>query len=97
MASEEESTSDSLDTTKTDIPDNLLGYVRDQIVDTFKQSKFSAEIHHTQGSSPKLVVSCGNQPSKISKSKGIQCSRIFFVSFSLCFFLFLSVGFSFLF
>ena len=70
MASEEESTSDSLDTTKTKIPEHLLGYVRDKLVHSFTQLKFSAEIHHTQGQSPKLVVSCGNPARQTSKSIG---------------------------
>ena len=60
MASEEDSTSDCLDTTETDLPEDLLDYVRDQVVDYIKKSEFSAKIQHTQGQSPKLVLSFGN-------------------------------------
>ena len=62
MASEEEltSASDSLDTTEIDLPEDVLGYVRDQVVDYIKKTEFSAKIQHTQGQSPKLVLSFGN-------------------------------------
>ena len=62
MASEEEltSASDSLDTTEIDLPEALLDYVRDQVVDYIKKTEFSAKIQHTQGQSPKLVLSFGN-------------------------------------
>ena len=57
MASEEELTSDSIDTTETDIPEALLGYARDHVIDHIKQTKFSAKIQHIEGQSPKLVLS----------------------------------------
>ena len=62
MASEEEltSASDSLDTTETHLPEDVLDYVRDQVVDYIKKTEFSAKIQHTQGQSPKLVLSFGN-------------------------------------
>ena len=77
MASEEEFTSDSLDTTETDLPEALLGYVRDQVVDYIKQTKFSAKIQHTEGQSPKLVLSFGN----LARQNGKSMSKYEFVVF----------------
>ena len=68
MASEEELTSDSLDTTETDLPKSLSSYVRDQVLDYIKQTEFSAKIQHIQGQSPKLVLSFGNLARQNGKS-----------------------------
>ena len=68
MASEEELTSDSLDTTETDIPEALLGYLRDQVVGYIKQTKFSAKFQHTEGQSPKLVLSFESKDHRNCKS-----------------------------
>ena len=65
MASEEDLTSDSLDVTETAVPDDLLDYVRDKVVDYVKQAKyFSATIQHIQGQSLTLVLSFGNKVGK---------------------------------
>ena len=65
MASEQDVTSDSLDSSVIDVPCHLLGYVKSSIVDYInKQQTFSAKIHHAEGQSPKLVVYFERQPSK---------------------------------
>ena len=66
MASEQDVTSDSLDTTVVDVPDDLLGYVKSSIVDYVNKAKdFSAKIHYVEGQSPKMVVSFGRNPGKL--------------------------------
>ena len=65
MASEQDVTSDSLDTSVVDVPKELLGYVKSSIVDYVNYAKdFSAKIHYAEGQSPKLVVSFGTNQGK---------------------------------
>ena len=65
MASEEDMTSDSLDVTVTDIPENLQGYVKNKVAEYITQAKdVSMKIHHVQGQSPKLVMTFGTSTGK---------------------------------
>ena len=62
MASEQDVTSDSLDSSVVDVPKELLGYVKSSIVDYINKAtpeQFSAKIHYAEGQSPKLEVSIG--------------------------------------
>ena len=65
MATEHDVTSDSLDTTVVDVPDELLDYVKSSLVDNInKAKKFSAKIHHVEGQAPKMVVAFGSRTGK---------------------------------
>ena len=66
MASEQDVTSDSLDSSVVDVPKELLGYVKTSIVDYINKvtpEQFSAKIHYAEGQSPKLEVSFGGNSS----------------------------------
>ena len=64
MASEEDVTSDSLDTSVRDVPAELLDYVKSRIIENVKNAKdFSAKVHIVEGHSPKMVVSFGGNRS----------------------------------
>ena len=67
MASEKDIASDSLDSSVIDVPKELLGYVKSSIVDLISKATpddFSARIHYSEGQSPKLEVSFGNNQQK---------------------------------
>ena len=62
MASEQDVTSDSLDSSVVDVPYQLMDYVKSSIIDYInKERNVSAKIHHVEGQSPKLVVSFERQ------------------------------------
>ena len=65
MASDDDMTSDSLDVTVTDVPENLQGYVKTKVAEYIAQSKdVSMKIHQAQGQSPRLVISFGTNTGK---------------------------------
>ena len=69
MASEDDMTSDSLDVTVTDVPENLQGYVKTKVAEYITQSKdVSMKIHQVQGQSPRLVMSFGTNTGKTNRS-----------------------------
>ena len=58
MASEQDVTSDSLDSSVVDVPYQLMDYVKSSIIDYInKEQCVSAKIQYFEGQSPKLVVS----------------------------------------
>ena len=62
MASEQDITSDSIDTSVVDVPEELLGYVKSSIIDYISKAppgEFSAKIRYAEGQSPKIEVSFG--------------------------------------
>ena len=62
MASEQDLTSDSLDSSMVPVPKELLGFVKTRIVDYINKAtpeEFSANIHYAEGQAPKLEVSLG--------------------------------------
>ena len=64
MASEQDLTSDSLDSSVVPVPKELLGYVKTSLVDHINKStpeEFSANIHYTEGQLPKLEVLFGGK------------------------------------
>ena len=69
MASEQDVTSDSLDSSVVKVPKELLGYVKSSIIDYINKAtpdQFSANIHYVEGQSPKLEVSFGGKSTFIN-------------------------------
>ena len=62
MASEEDVTSDSVDSSAVDVPRHLFGYIKSNIVDYINKEEISsAKIHHVKGQSAKIDVSFEGQ------------------------------------
>lgn len=85
MASEQEITSDSFDTSAVDVPEDLLGYIKSSIIDYISKAapgEFSAKIHYAEGQSPKLEVSFGGvhqrkqAPSRLADTKTIIVKNV---------------------
>ena len=77
MTSEKDITSDSLDSSVVDVPKELLGYVKTNIVDYINKAtteEFSARIHFAEGQSPKLDVSFGGDQQKQVSTRHVDDS-----------------------
>ena len=62
MASEQDVTSDSIDSSVVAVPKELIGYVKTSIVDYINKAtpdEFSASVHYAEGQAPKLDVLIG--------------------------------------
>lgn len=80
MASEDDMTSDSLDVTVTDVPENLQEYVKTEVAKYITHSKdVSMKVHQVQGQSPKLVMIFGSNTGRGTRipSRNVQTRTIF--------------------